>query len=92
MNFRARLSLFALETRETPTDITVIDPYAGATTAPTTDPAVTAPAPTTTTTTTDAVAAAAAGAVAATTTTTTTTTTDPLLTTNSIYNVPLVSP
>lgn len=49
MNFRARLSLFALEARETPSSVPPIDPYVDPTTTtsptPNNDPAQTSPPP-----------------------------------------------
>ncbi|QJW93904.1 hypothetical protein FTUN_1418 [Frigoriglobus tundricola] len=82
MNFRARLSLFALETRENPS-VPGIDPTGGTAPAP-----VTTTTTTTATTTTDptsiALAAATAGA--------TVPTTNVLTATNSIYNTPVVGP
>jgi hypothetical protein len=43
MNFRARLSLFALESRETPSTVPPADPYTDPNAPPSTDPVVTAP-------------------------------------------------
>ncbi len=80
MNFRARLSLFALESRENPSGPSAIDPTGGTAvvTTTTTDPTAVA------------VAAATAGATATTTTTTTTATT--VTATNTVYNTPVVGP
>jgi hypothetical protein len=81
MNFRARLSLFALEARETPSGIDPIDPYSTPTPPPSTDPATTAPSDPTA----DAEAAVTAGA-----TTPPPPSNDPLTTNNSVTGTPLV--
>jgi hypothetical protein len=88
MNFRARLSLFALESRETPGSVPVADPYIAPDPTPTTDPATTTTDTTTDTTTTDTTTDTTTTDTS--TTTTDTTTTDPLLQDNSITKVPLI--
>jgi hypothetical protein len=90
MNFRARLSLFALEARENPSGPTPIDPTGG-TTVPqaSTDPALVAATPTDPATTTDpaalAAAAASAGAAAG------VSGTNVLTQNNTVTNQPLVT-
>ena len=84
MNFRARLSLFALETRENPS-VPGLDPFGGEAPAPIDPPGAGAVDPVQI-----AIDAAIAGASATATTTTTTTTTTTADGINSIYNIPLL--
>jgi hypothetical protein len=84
MNFRARLSLFALESRDTPSGVPAIPPVYSTSPPAVVDPTPVATAPT------DPATVATQAIVAGATVPATTASTNPLLQNNSIYNVPLV--